>query len=758
MKDFPAFHQYYPQQLVRWVKSRGWSQFTPIQEAAIGGMSIDPKKVLSDIILEAETASGKTEAAFLPLLARASRRPPGRAGFVILYISPLKALINDQEGRLTSLAEAIDLEVHPWHSEVESSKKTAARKSRKGILLTTPESLEGFFTRARTDQDPEIDAITQVDAVVIDELHSFLDTARGRHLQSLLHRLDQRATALNSSAWIPRIGLSATLGDIDKVAGKILRPKSTKRVKILRPAGPPDKSLTIRVRAFLDDRSGKEEKGGFDGLLEQYAEHLNHDFKKDRRGLVFTNSRSVAEQLQERAAGRANNKIRYKTHHSSVPSAERKLIEREMREPGDDRRDRLVAICTSTLELGIDIGKVHRVIQIDPTYTVAALRQRIGRSGRRGGLDPEGVVYVGERALTEDAHPLDRLRLRTFQAIATAQLSLEGQFEEPNLEDLHLSTLYHQIQSILHERGSETTDELYKTLVGQGPWSTERELGSLAFFTRFLEAMAAGRAPVLELVEANHWRILATEKPRRVAYAVFRTPPEYAVMRGKERIGHLPMTVTFRVGETFVLRGGRWRILNVNDEIRTIQVTRAPTAGAPRYGGTPQAPSGLVANRMRQLLASKTPISEVIDSDNPTTITLIEEGRKAFQDYKLGTTRFLEYGSSVFVFPWCGARRVQTLTLALRCEGLRASIANFAISVEGATTGEVKEILAEIAKAPLRDPDELARESRQTSSDRFDRYLTPYYQRLAFARRFLSETGLVGLVETLIGGTEFKAG
>jgi ATP-dependent Lhr-like helicase len=218
------------------------------------------------------------------------------------------------------------------------------------------------------------------------------------------------------------------------------------------------------------------------------------------------------------------------------------------------------------------------------------------------------------------------------------------------------------------------------------------------------------------------------------------------------------MTVTFRVGETFVLRGGRWRILNVNDEIRTIQVTRAPTAGAPRYGGTPQAPSGLVANRMRQLLASKTPISEVIDSDNPTTITLIEEGRKAFQDYKLGTTRFLEYGSSVFVFPWCGARRVQTLTLALRCEGLRASIANFAISVEGATTGEVKEILAEIAKAPLRDPDELARESRQTSSDRFDRYLTPYYQRLAFARRFLSETGLVGLVETLIGGTEFKAG
>jgi hypothetical protein len=167
--------------------------------------------------------------------------------------------------------------------------------------------------------------------------------------------------------------------------------------------------------------------------------------------------------------------------------------------------------------------------------------------------------------------------------------------------------------------------------------------------------------------------------------------------------------------------------------------------------------SRLVAKRMRQLLASKTPISEVIEANNPTTRTLIEEGRQAFQDYRLGTTRFLEYGASVFVFPWCGARRAQTLTLALRCEGLRASIANFAISVEGTTTADVKGVLAEIAKAPLREPDELARETRQTSSDRFDRYLTPYYQRLAFARRFLSEVGLAGLIETLVGGTAFKA-
>ena len=153
---------------------------------------------------------------------------------------------------------------------------------------------------------------------------------------------------------------------------------------------------------------------------------------------------------------------------------------------------------------------------------------------------------------------------------------------------------------------------------------------SLAFFKRFLEAMTVGKYPVLEQVELNLWSIFPTEKPRRIAYAVFSTPPEYAVMLGKERIGHLPMTVTFRVGETFVPRGGRWRILNVNDENRTIQVTRAPTAGAPRYGGTPQAPSGLVAKRMRELLASKTSVTKIIEEDDQTTRTLLNEGRKAF--------------------------------------------------------------------------------------------------------------------------------
>jgi ATP-dependent helicase Lhr and Lhr-like helicase len=149
MKRFPPFHDRYPAELVGWVEDRGWPSFTEIQQEAIKSLPINAKTPLPDAILEAETSSGKTEAAFLPLLARvAPSVRPGQRGFSILYVSPLKALINDQEVRLRSLANVVGLNVHPWHADVETRRKDEARRARSGILLTTPESIEGFFVRA----------------------------------------------------------------------------------------------------------------------------------------------------------------------------------------------------------------------------------------------------------------------------------------------------------------------------------------------------------------------------------------------------------------------------------------------------------------------------------------------------------------------------------------------------------------------------------------------------------------------------------
>jgi ATP-dependent Lhr-like helicase len=185
-----------------------WTAFTPIQVSALRKIPIDPKVALPDVVLAADTATGKTEAAFLPLLARSLKdRPANAQGFEFLYISPLKALINEMaDTRLPGLAKAAKLLVHPWHSDVLDSSNTQTRKSQTGILLTTPESIEAFFLR-RFHDDRDLVALLRVKAIIIDEVHAFFESARGRHLQSLLHRIDTAAERP-----IPRIALSATLG------------------------------------------------------------------------------------------------------------------------------------------------------------------------------------------------------------------------------------------------------------------------------------------------------------------------------------------------------------------------------------------------------------------------------------------------------------------------------------------------------------------------------------------------------------------
>lgn len=745
MKRFSPFHDRYPNELVARIDSKGWQAFTGIQEAAITELPTNPGTPFPDAILEAETSSGKTEAVFLPLLAWISgKRRDEASGFSLLYISPLRALINDQVGRIGPLAEAVGLNVHRWHSGVGKTEKDRARRQRKGILLTTPESIEAFFLRI-AHENPEIEAIAKVSAVVIDELHAFFDTARGRHLQSLLHRLD-----LLAGRKIPRLGLSATLSDIDGIAREVLRPKSDVPIKFLRPERNARK-VKIGLKVFIapdkEDASTGGKKSSRSPLIDQFAKELIKDFRRDTRGLVFCNSRGGVDLLQERASAiTESGGLMFEAHHSSIPNSQKELIERKMRNEVPYPPKQMVVICTNTLELGIDIGQVQRVVQIDPTFTVAALRQRVGRSGRRGDKGAEGLIYVGERELAPDAHPLDQLRIKTFQAIATAQLSLEGSFEEPNHADLHLSTLYHQVISVLREGRPKTTEQLHRLLVLEGPWHGVPELADQTFFARFLETMTEMRLPLVERISGDEWRLSASEVPRP-AYAVFSTPPEYTVYFNAQPIGRLPMTISYRVGDTFVLANGRWRVLNVSDHNRSLTVTKASSAGAPRYGGAAQTPSGLVATRMRAIYRGEK--SSTIEQDE-TASHMMKEGRRAFKKFGLDKNRFLDHGRDVILFPWCGSRRAQTLVLLLRREGMKASIENFAIAIEAASAADVKTLLAEIRRQPLPEADELAREARRLPADRFDRYLIPYHQRLAFGRRFLTRDGVKELVDELL--------
>lgn len=205
-----AFSRLHPG-IQRWIWEQKWGELRPTQAQAVtpilGGRT--------DVIVSAATASGKTEAAFLPMLSALAAEPTTSPGIGILYISPLKALINDQYDRLSSLAGSADLAVHRWHGDVPGNQKTAILAKPTGLLLITPESLEALFVLRGTQISTLLGALRYV---VVDELHSFIGTERGAQLQSLLHRCE-----LAIRRRVPRVALSATLGDMSSAA-EFIRP------------------------------------------------------------------------------------------------------------------------------------------------------------------------------------------------------------------------------------------------------------------------------------------------------------------------------------------------------------------------------------------------------------------------------------------------------------------------------------------------------------------------------------------------------
>ena len=194
----------------RWIWDKGWGELRDIQERAIFTLLNGER----DLIIAAPTAGGKTEAAFLPLISSVVDTP-GERGFDLVYVAPLKALINDQLGRMEDLCERTDLPVYPWHGDISQGVKTRARSNPKGILLITPESLEALFV-LRGLEIPSLFMGTR--SIIIDELHALLDNERGVHLRSLLNRLE-RAVGRR----IRRVGLSATLSEMELVK-EYLRP------------------------------------------------------------------------------------------------------------------------------------------------------------------------------------------------------------------------------------------------------------------------------------------------------------------------------------------------------------------------------------------------------------------------------------------------------------------------------------------------------------------------------------------------------
>lgn len=649
----------------RWIWDQGWTDLRDVQELA-------SRAILEgdgDAIITAPTAAGKTEAAFLPICSkvmetsRDRRQPAEASGVQVLYVGPLKALINDQWRRLDGLCESLEIAVHRWHGDVTASARQKLIRQPGGILLITPESLEALFVRRGSDV-ARIFAALQF--VVVDELHAFIGGERGMQLQSLLHRLER---ALHRR--VRRIGLSATLGDMTIAADFLRPPHCRAAAPAIVKSEESASGLQLRLYGFMrSPKAGESAERAVDREAEDETSRsiAQHLFKHLRgtNNLVFANARSNVESytdLLSRMCAAANLPQEFFAHHGSLSRELRFHVEAQLK-----RGDRpMTVICTSTLELGIDIGAVTSVAQIGPPPNVASLRQRLGRSGRRGA--PAVLrLYIQEETITARSSPQDAIRANLVETIAMVNLLLEKWVEPPPGETVHGSTLVQQILSLIAQYGGVTAADAYALLCESGPFQHITR----TMFKPLLKQLAA-----LDLLrqEPDGLLLHGTRGEKLVNghdfYSAFVSPDEYRLMTAGTQLGTLPIVNPVAEGSFLIFAGRRWRVVGVDAEKKIIDLTPAAGGRVPIFdnGGR-----GHVHDRVRQEMFAIYTTDDVPAYLDKPAAALLHEGRENFHRHALDRTNYIPCADGALYFPWCGSLGMNTLVQQLAARELNVSI------------------------------------------------------------------------------------
>ena len=731
-----AFARLHPR-IQRWVYDQGWTTLHDTQERATVPI-LDGDK---DVIIAAATAAGKTEAAFLPILsnlsnvaerdganrpgarpgheARVDPTPVGRAetGVQVLYISPLKALINDQFQRLEDLCGQVHIPVHRWHGDVSAAAKRKVVDQPSGVLLMTPESLEATFVN-RGPIVPRL--LSGLRYLVIDELHCFLATQRGAQLRSLMHRVE-----LAIRRRPPRIGLSATLGDIGAAAA-FLRPDNPEQVSIVESKSD-GRGLMLQLRGYIAHapttappgvapaahEPKPEDAASEDGPAMAHLEIADHLYGRlrGRDNLVFANSRNSVEayaDLLSRRSAAERVPDEFRPHHGNLSRGLRETTEEQLKDPARPT----TAISTSTLELGIDIGSVASVAQIGPPPSVASLWQRLGRSGRR---DAPAVLrlYITEPSLRARSTSADMLRCGVVQTTAMVRLMLDRWLESPDDPGFNYSTLVQQIMSAIAQHGGATAADLYRVLCGPGPF----RLVDQERFERLLRAMASHDL----LTQTSEGLLLHGEAGERQVnsfrfYTAFHTADEWRIVTRGRALGTIPIYQPLRSGALLIFAGKRWEVVDADRRARVVQVERAE-GGVPHFGGG----SGpTVSDRVRAEMLATYRSAELPSWLDRHARNLLSEGRAAFRRLGLDRTTVVPGRSGVRLFPWTGDRTLSTAAMALSSKGLTANVEGPAIRIERADAEGVAAAVAQLLAGPRPAPAELATAIKNPEIDKWD--------------------------------------
>ncbi|MFC7965839.1 DEAD/DEAH box helicase [Streptomyces cinereoruber] len=599
------------------VNTLGWPDLRPLQRAAI-----DPVMNGEDAVLLAPTAGGKTEAACLPLLSAMSTQ--NWTGTSVLYLCPLKALLNNLVTRIDGYAQWLGRSAALWHGDTKEARRRHIRTERPDILLTTPESLEAMLIGVKTDHAHLLGGVR---AVVVDEVHAFAGDDRGWHLLAVLERLE-RVTGRA----IQRIGLSATVGNPQQLLTWLQGAKAGRRPGSV---VAPDLSPTIPVSPPPGDV-----ELDYVGSLDNAAKVIAALHRGEKR-LVFCDSRRQVEELG--AALRARDTTVFLSH-ASLSADERARSEQAFAEARD-----CVIVATSTLELGIDVGDLDRVVQIDSPATVASFLQRIGRTGRRSG-STRNCLFLATRKET------------LLQAAALLLLWGRGWVEPvvPPPEPRHL--VAQQLLAVTlqeHKLGDQLWPDQWNGLVP---------------FDR-------SAAPVLRhLVEKGFldsdggMLFIGPEAERRFGRrhfieltASFTAPPQFTVLSGRTEIGRMDSTVLTeeRPGPRRLLLAGRsWQVTFIDWARKRVFVEPVESGGVAKWS------SGSVAGLSHSLTRAMREV--LIGADPPVGLT--RRAEVCLQEWRVeeaphmvhpGGNLVVRQGNDVRWWTWAGYRANATLGATL---------------------------------------------------------------------------------------------
>lgn len=611
----------------KFIRDKGWEQLRPIQNAAIS-------KILSsdeNFILASRTASGKTEAAFLPILSKVDFND---SGVQVLYISPLIALINDQFYRVEELCKNLDVTVTKWHGEANKTLKDRLIKQPSGIVLITPESLEAMFVNKPFNVKQ---LFSNLKYVVIDEIHSFIGTDRGIQLKSILSRL-QRVNSKSFSI----VGLSATIGDYneakrftgDELKTKVLLDRTAKEINTL-------------FRFFKNEN----EELPLELLKDLYIE------TKDNKVLIFPNSRGRAEEVAvklKKISDRVKGHPNYFSHHSSVDREVREYVEYFAK---NNKRHNFCISCTSTLELGIDIGSVDEVVQIDATHSIASLIQRVGRSGRKDGESSNLFLYA-------------TTQWSLLQSIACWLLYKENFIEPPEKNEKPYDILVHQALSITKGHSGILLTELINQLKKNSAFTSIEQSEIEEILHHLIE--------IDFLEKLQHEVIIGVEGEKvvnsREFYSVFKTEENFKVVNAGNTIGEIPFSPQIIEDENILLSAKIWKIKFIDHKAKKIEVIPAKDGKKPMFFGGGAVVHQKIREKMFEVLYSKTEY-DFLDEPSFDEIEMMRKDFAVFGIKNLQSERpLLTAEKHLQLFTFTGTRINRTIQLLLNIAGIKNTL------------------------------------------------------------------------------------